>query len=143
MQTSTSTSGQLSLLEIFVNRRSSSDYQINNNAKFQYDDSYNAYGKYFDMDTTNGLNKIYVSSYKLNSNPTAHKINTLQVWTHKQVYTASSDTWSSVTSGSLSINQQDTSSVTCSANVDSTTYQIKSLLCIVIRLIRGQPPQRG
>ena len=79
MQTTSLTAGQVSLLEIFVNRRSSSDYKINNQPKFMFDDSYNAYGKFMDMDTTNGLNKLYVSSNKLNSNPASHQINTLQV----------------------------------------------------------------
>lgn len=122
MKSSSGTAGQMSLLEIFVNRRKSTDVKTNIKADFQSDDSYNTYGKYFDMDTTNGLNKLYVSSYRLNSNPSAHQINTLQVCTHLQTYSSGTDTCSSVSSGSISIDQQSATAVTCANNDDSITY---------------------
>eukprot|EP00345_Euplotes_harpa_P008976 CAMPEP_0168354294 /NCGR_PEP_ID=MMETSP0213-20121227/23812_1 /TAXON_ID=151035 /ORGANISM="Euplotes harpa, Strain FSP1.4" /LENGTH=84 /DNA_ID=CAMNT_0008366171 /DNA_START=665 /DNA_END=916 /DNA_ORIENTATION=- len=84
------------MLEVFVNRKDSSDYKIQNTVNLHSNDGYNYYGKYIDVDSQNGLNQIYISSYQLDTTPTVHPIETLQVCNHLQTYSSGSDSCSSV-----------------------------------------------
>ena len=94
-------------------------------------DSYKEYGKYFAIDTLNGNNKFYISSYESDSRPTAHQIEVMSVCTHEQQYVATTDTCQSILPSKITIGLQDISSTMCLSNNEMIDYnrQVGESLC--------------
>lgn len=111
VQGASSIQGQMSLLEIFVNRKDSTDYKIKNHANAHTESGYNTFAKYFDLDSQ--TNKLYISSYRKNTNPTFQGASVLQVCTHDQTYNSATKSCTNVGSigSSLTIGLQDATAV--------------------------------
>jgi len=77
------------MLDIFVNRKDSTDYTFEINPSVIQNSNYNYYGKYFAYDITS--NRMYVSSYQKDTQPTIHPIEYMKICTFQQIYTSSSD----------------------------------------------------
>lgn len=120
---SDSSDGNIGLLEIFVNRRDSSDYTALNTLDYIDDDSYNYFGKYFEIDSE--TNRLYISSYRLDTNPSIHQIEILQICSLTQTYNSGSDSCSSLGSSSaFTTDIQSASSTSCSS-VDDTQEDLR------------------
>mmetsp|Transcript_21954 Transcript_21954/g.24391 ORF Transcript_21954/g.24391 Transcript_21954/m.24391 type:complete len:257 (+) Transcript_21954:450-1220(+) len=99
--------GQISMLEIFDNRRESGDFEFEITEDAISNDQYNHFGKYFAVHSSNGDHKLFVSSFEYDSAPSAHRIEILNACTHNQFYNSTSGACESLASGYLTYGLQD------------------------------------
>ena len=123
MKASSGTQGQISLLEIFYSKRNSSAFKTHLTEDAISDNTYNSFGKYFASYPSGNTNKFYISSSLSDTSTSGvHEIEIASICSHQQSYSSASKECQSVSSGSVSIGLQSTSTSTCSAIDDTNSY---------------------
>jgi hypothetical protein len=77
-------------------------------------DSYNYFGKYFMLYLDNGTPKLYISSYKKDSDPMVHSIEEAVMCTSQQYYHAASNAWINITGSGFGLGMQNITQLTWS-----------------------------